>query len=183
MLLAKKNVLIKVAVVGPESTGKSDLCKALAKLYQTAYVPEFARHYLTQKKSPYTLNDILYIHQQQILSETALEQEANTVLFCDTTSIVNKIWLAEKFNTENAEINSDFNAHPYHLYLLCAPDMPWEYDPLRENENDRERLFEIYKNELSIYHKPFEIITGLGNVRLNNAKNILEKYFPELQKE
>jgi nicotinamide riboside kinase len=183
MVFAEKNPLIKIAVVGPESTGKSDLCKALAKMYHTVYVPEFARDYLTQKNAPYTLNDILFIHQQQLLSETALEQEANTVLFCDTTSIVNKIWLAEKFNVENSEIESDFTSHLYHLYLLCAPDMPWEYDPLRENENDRERLFEIYKNTLSTHHKPFEIITGLGNVRLSNAKNILEKYFPELQKE
>jgi NadR type nicotinamide-nucleotide adenylyltransferase len=181
--LTKKNALIKIAVVGPESTGKSNLCKALAKLYQTKFVPEFAREYLTQKNAPYTLHDIIYIHQQQILSETILEKEANTILFCDTTSLVNKIWLAEKFNIKNEVIESDFNDHSYDLYLLCAPDMPWEYDPLRENENDRERLFDIYKKSLTTCNKPFEIITGLDNVRLHNAKNILEKYFPELQKE
>jgi nicotinamide riboside kinase len=181
--LIKKKELIKIAVVGPESTGKSDLCQALAKFYNTTFVPEFARQYLTHKNAPYTLNDIIYIHQQQILSEIKLEREANTVLFCDTTSIVNKIWLAEKFNTESSEITYDFKTHAYHLYLLCAPDMPWEYDPLRENENDRDRLFEIYKNTLSANHKPFEIVKGLGDKRFHNAKNILEKYFPELQKE
>jgi nicotinamide riboside kinase len=181
--LTKKKALIKIAVVGPESTGKSDLCKALAKFYQTSYVPEFARAYLTHKKTPYTLHDILYIHQQQILSETALEQNANVVLFCDTTSIVNKIWLAEKFSTEDTEIESDFNSHDYHLYLLCAPDMPWEYDPLRENEKDRERLFKIYEDTLSSHDKSFEVVTGLGNARLKNAIKILGKYFPVLQKE
>jgi nicotinamide riboside kinase len=35
----------KIAVVGPESTGKSTMSAYLAKHYDTIWVPEFARGY------------------------------------------------------------------------------------------------------------------------------------------
>ncbi len=40
---------IRVALFGPESTGKTTLAKALATHYKTEWVPEFAREYLQQK--------------------------------------------------------------------------------------------------------------------------------------
>ena len=39
-----KNI-IKIAIVGPESTGKSTISKGLAQHYQTLWVPEYARYY------------------------------------------------------------------------------------------------------------------------------------------
>jgi nicotinamide riboside kinase len=36
----------KIVVLGPESTGKSTLCAALAAHYQTIWTPEYARAYL-----------------------------------------------------------------------------------------------------------------------------------------
>ena len=33
-------------------------------------------------------------------------------------------------------------------YFLCKPDIPWEPDPLRENPEDRERLFKLYERGL-----------------------------------
>jgi len=37
--------IIKIAIVGPESTGKSTMSKWLADYYKTIWVPEFAREY------------------------------------------------------------------------------------------------------------------------------------------
>ncbi len=36
----------KIAIIGPESTGKSELCQHLARIYDTEWVPEYARFYL-----------------------------------------------------------------------------------------------------------------------------------------
>ncbi|MBN1337957.1 MAG: ATP-binding protein, partial [Bacteroidales bacterium] len=36
----------KIAVTGPESTGKSDISAKLARHFNTVWVPEYARNYL-----------------------------------------------------------------------------------------------------------------------------------------
>ena len=41
--------IIKIALFGPESTGKTTLAKQLAEYYKTDWVPEFARDYLQEK--------------------------------------------------------------------------------------------------------------------------------------
>lgn len=64
----------KIVVIGPESTGKSTLCKQLAAHYQTLWCPEYARQYLLQHGTQYTYNDLLTIAQGQI----ALEDEYTT---------------------------------------------------------------------------------------------------------
>ena len=51
----------KIVIIGPESTGKSSLCEALARHYQTAWVPEYAREYLTQYGTDYRVEDLLLI--------------------------------------------------------------------------------------------------------------------------
>ena len=40
---------IKVVLFGPESTGKTTLSKALARHYNSVWVPEYAREYLQDK--------------------------------------------------------------------------------------------------------------------------------------
>lgn len=61
----------KVAVIGPESTGKSTLCRQLAAHYQTMWVPEYARDYLQVHGTPYTYENLLEIAKGQV----ALEEE------------------------------------------------------------------------------------------------------------
>jgi nicotinamide riboside kinase len=63
------------------------------------------------------------------------------------------------------------------LYLLCSPEgIAWEADPLRENPNDRERLFEVYEKQLIEYQKDYKILRGGILERFENAKNILLSY-------
>ena len=48
-LRQQKTNIIKIALFGPESTGKTTLAKQLADYYETEWVPEFARDYLQEK--------------------------------------------------------------------------------------------------------------------------------------
>ena len=61
--------LIKVAVIGPESTGKSTLCELLAQHYNTQWCPEFAREFLLTHGTDYTYDDLLYIAKGQLAME------------------------------------------------------------------------------------------------------------------
>ena len=84
----KQSELIKIAVVGPESTGKTTLARALAAHYQTTCVPEYMRFYFEQCviREPFysELEDILPIAQGQIEAENAALDLANQLLVCDT---------------------------------------------------------------------------------------------------
>ena len=45
----------KVVVIGPECTGKSTLTKALSQHFNCPYRQEYAREYIAQLSTPYTL--------------------------------------------------------------------------------------------------------------------------------
>ncbi len=181
-MVTQKVKPFKITLVGPESTGKSSLCLSLTHYYKGVSVAEYARTYLNEIKRAYTKADIIYIHQQQILLENLAEQKTSTVLFSDTSPIVTKVWLAEKYACNDLEIDDDFKLQHYDLFLLCVPDLIWTPDPLRENEKDRPRLFSIYENLLLANHKPFEHISGEGENRLLSAIAAIEKNIPTIKK-
>lgn len=58
--------LIKVAIIGPESTGKSTLSEQLARHYHTEWCPEYAREYLLKHGKKYSYDDLLVIAKEQI---------------------------------------------------------------------------------------------------------------------
>jgi nicotinamide riboside kinase len=62
--------MYKIAVIGPESTGKSALTKALARHYSSPYVDEYARDYVAKLNRPYTFDDLCEIAKVQIEAET-----------------------------------------------------------------------------------------------------------------
>ena len=95
----EKNTIKKIAVIGAESTGKSNLCQSLAINYKTVFVPEYARTYFnTNDINNYSIFDLQIIAQKQIDLENELIKKANTLLFCDTTLLTLKIWGDLEFN-------------------------------------------------------------------------------------
>jgi NadR type nicotinamide-nucleotide adenylyltransferase len=172
-----KTKIYRVAVTGPESTGKSMLAKQLAEHYRTAWVPEYAREYIAGLKREYTQDDILEIAQTQLRNEEAKARKADRLLFCDTELIVTKIWSEVKYKSCHQWILDKIEAHIYDLYLLCNIDLPWEYDPQREHPEMREELFGMYLHELESRKFPFTIISGLNEDRLKNAITIVDKDF------
>jgi len=166
----------KIAITGPESTGKSELCSQLAVHYSTVWVPEYARDYLNKIDRPYTYDDILEIARGQIKNEDYWGRKANEYLFCDTELIVAKIWCEVKYHQCHPWILEMIGKNHYDLYLLCNIDLPWEYDPQREHPGLRQCLFDLYYKELSERNLPFFIISGKGKDRMINAISIIDKY-------
>ena len=62
----KNNSVIRVALIGPESTSKSTLSELLAKHYKTVWVKEYAREYLSNIKRKYTIDDVVEIAKEQL---------------------------------------------------------------------------------------------------------------------
>ena len=99
-------------------------------------------------------------------------------MIADTETIVCKIWVEYVFKHSNETIDNILKQQNFDLYLLCDIDLPWVYDPLRENPSleERKELFDIYKNTLTKMNVPFEIVNGDDEERVNNAINIINKY-------
>ena len=171
--------IIKVAVTGPESTGKSLLAQQLADHYQTVWVPEFARVYLLQLGRPYDYGDILSIAKGQKQSEEAMLPLANNLLFADTELLVTKIWCDVKFGKCHPWIREQVRHQDYDLYLLTDIDLPWEYDPLREDKDTRKFLFDRYQKELQSLGVNYQIVSGTGPDRLKNAVTYIERELNE----
>jgi NadR type nicotinamide-nucleotide adenylyltransferase len=160
----------KIAITGPESTAKSSLAEYLANYYQVPFVPEFAREFMQSKPSGYlcSFDDISFIAKEQMRIEDELSAK-NELIFCDTDILVCKVWQEYVFGYCDPFIQNAFLNRTYHLHLLCSVDIPWEFDPLRSNPDDREELFNLYKKELETASKAFEVINGLNDERFNNA--------------
>ncbi len=166
--------IVKIAVTGPESTGKSTLAEQLAGKYKTIWVPEFARDYLTRQNGTYSEYDLLNIATGQLEAEKKSMEIANGLLFCDTELLVIKIWSLVKYGRCHPFILQQIDKQSYAHYLLCDIDIPWTDDPLREHPDFREELFQMYESELISYGFPYTIIQGNSEERILKAAQIID---------
>lgn len=146
--------MIVVRVTGPESSGKSTLARALAWCLDGIYVAEQARAYLHQRGGAYTLADLPLIWEAQRRAEDAARELRPNYVICDTGPEVVQIWAEVKYGRCPDTIQRATDARHYDLTFLCAPDLPWTDDPLREapSLSARTKLHERYRKLLPSYH-------------------------------
>jgi nicotinamide riboside kinase len=157
--------MLKIIVTGPESSGKTTLCKELSKHFKIPFTKEFAREYLTNLDKDYTQNDLSAIAKAQLASEHNFQ-------LLDTDLITIKIWSEYKYGNcekwildqiENQRLENRF-------YILCSPDIPWKNDSLREHPNNRNSLFKLYKKELEDLEYNYLIVKGENRVEASILK-------------
>lgn len=175
----------KVAVIGPESTGKSTLCEQLAQHYDTVWCPEYARDYLLTYGMKYTYDDLLTIAKGQVaLEDAAISSSKSTLaghssplaahrslLFIDTDMYVMKVWCEFVFGKCHQYILDQIAERKYDLYFLCNVDMPWTFDPLREYPDlqVRQQLYHIYRIIMMNQPVPWVEISGDSKERFEKA--------------
>lgn len=160
---------IKIAITGPESSGKTSLSTALATRLGAPLVPEYARLYLERFGPTYTTEDVLHIAHGQAALELAAAARAEQTVVVDTSIEVIYIWWGYRFGAPPPWLERLLRRHLADYYLLCRPDLPWHPDPLRENPHDREVLFERYCRLLKQLARPYGIVHGTGQARLHHA--------------
>lgn len=171
--------MFKIAIVGPESSGKTALCRALANHFQEPWVEEFAREYLVERDGKYEQVDLWEIAKGQLELEKQASSHATNFLFCDTTLLVIQIWAEYKYGHCQSDILNLYKPDDYELHLLLEPDLDYKDDPLRENPGieERQQLFEIYSQKLKNSGANFALVKGQGEERLKNALKILDSQF------
>ena len=150
----------KIAIIGPECSGKSTLTQELANHFSEPFLPEYGRIYLEIFGPSYQYEDLEKISKKMVELEAKQIKNASNYLFCDTDLIMMKVWYEYKYDKVGDYLQQALKDNPYDFYLICRPDIPWKADPLRENPHIREELFESYLSEVKKLGKPFLIIDG-----------------------
>jgi len=171
-------ILKKVAIIGPECTGKTTISEQLANYFKTIWIPEFAREYIQNLNRAYNYEDVEFIGRKQIEQLNATYDLTNKFIFFDTDLIITKVWFQVVYNKIPNWIDDAIMASNIDLYLLCNIDLPWITDKVRENGGEmREKLFLMYKNEIEAFKIPYFIVKGEEKLRTENAINFIENYF------
>jgi nicotinamide riboside kinase len=175
--------MIRIAITGPECCGKSTLCNWLSeRIFDARVVKEYAREYLQKKGNNYAYSqeDVLLIARKTSELLTKAFKSNCDALIVDTDFYVLDIWWRERYGESNEEISLMKETYDFDLYLVCQPDLPWEADPLRENEEDRDRLFALYMEDLFNDGKTVEVVKGTGELRMQEVFDKILRRFPNL---
>ena len=161
----------RILILGPESTGKSTLAEKLAKHFAEPWVPEVAREYLEKLDRPYAYDDLLQIGKQQMQLEDERAGGAKNYLFCDTDLRVIQVWSQHRYGKVDPWVLEELARRTYDLILLCAPDLPWQADPLREHPEleMRQQFFEIYQQLSQASGIPWILVSGDTAERLSTG--------------
>jgi NadR type nicotinamide-nucleotide adenylyltransferase len=167
-----------IVVTGPESTGKTTLTESLALKLNATWIPEYARSYVEKLRRPYHYQDLENIARYQVQQEKKYARNVNSgILLMDTWLIVTKVWFEVVYGNSPPWIGEYLAASEIDLFLVCSPDIPWVPDPVRENGGEmRKILFDRYCKEIDSYGFSYEIVEGIGDVRVRNALRLLQSH-------
>lgn len=160
----------RIALIGPESVGKSMLAHQLSKRFCIHVVDEYARMYVADLGHAYDYSDVekIALHQCE---EYELYQNA----LYDTDMVITKVWFDVVYGKHPEWLDRWMSEHKMDFYLLLKPDIEWKADPTRENGDRREWLYGLYKKEVEALGVRYCEIEGQGEARLNNAIDKLKE--------
>ncbi len=164
----------KIVITGPECSGKTFLARALAQSCPGVYVPEYARSYVSLLSGEYQRSDLLAIALGQAALEDAAMGLGRYPVICDTGFLVLRIWSMSKYGAVDEILERMFVDRSCDLYVLCAPDLVWRQDGLRENPTDRWSLFYLYHKLLLDSSAAYLVVRGSLKQRLHTVMEHME---------
>lgn len=171
----------RICILGAESTGTTTLARALAERLDTVWVPEYGRDYTIRNKrrlerEGWKTDDFIRIAKRQNELEDQAARRANKVLICDTDSFATSIWHERYMGGRSWQVEMEAAGRKYDLYLLTDVNIPLEQDGTRDgDEHVREWMHQRFMDKLRFWGKPFVIISGTPEERLEQAAGILER--------
>jgi NadR type nicotinamide-nucleotide adenylyltransferase len=164
----------RIAILGAESSGKSTLSEALARRYDTIWVPEYLREFVdTHARVPYE-EDQFGIARTQRAREDAAAEQADRFLFCDTTPLMTALYSRVYWGRVDGRLAALDARHDYALTLVTAPDTPWEPDGLqRESEEARQRVHQMLVETLAARGIAYVLLEGDLPHRMRQVEALL----------
>lgn len=173
------NEVARVVFVGAESTGKSTLSEYLARAYDTVSVPEIGRFIWEEKGGKLNADDYVEIAVKHRAAEDAALAHARRWLFVDTNALTTLL-LGVEFHqvgdvppAELLRCADDCKARYAHTFV-CADDIPYEEQDVRENEAWRGRIQQLVLKDLDARGISYTIVRGSVEERAAQVRGVLD---------
>jgi hypothetical protein len=170
--MEKANSLTRIALLGAESTGKTQLSLALAQALrargQTVHlVSEYLRTWCDAQGRTPKPHEQAQIAQQQ--ADSVLQHTSGTVI-ADTTPMMTAVYSHKLFNDESLYAMAAAHQRLFDTTLVTGLDLPWVADGLqRDGPQVREPVDAMLRAALQNAGVAYKVIYGQGDERLNNA--------------
>jgi NadR type nicotinamide-nucleotide adenylyltransferase len=179
--------LLRICVVGAESSGTTTLSRLLAEYYKTVWVPEYGRLYTERWKEGgintfvyhWRTEEFVHIAKQQQKDEDHLAREANRVLICDTDALATCIWHQRYVGTWSPEVEAIANRRKYDLYIVTDCDIPFQHDGVRDGQHIRPWMTQRFTEELTKRASRWMLVKGNREDRLARATQEIDKLLAE----
>lgn len=165
---------MRVVVTGSECTGKTTLARDLAAAYGVECVPEFVRDFVTKIGGRPQFSDHGPIARGQKALEDEYRARAGALLIHDTDLLSTVVYCRAYFDrcpewVEAAAIDRQAN-----LYLLCAIDVPWTADGLRDRPDRRPEMHALFESVLMEARAEYVVLRGSPEERLAEARRRID---------
>lgn len=168
-----------VVFVGAESTGKSTLADHLAREYDTVSVPEIGRFIWEDKQGRLGPDDYVEIAVKHRQAEDEARLLARRWLFVDTNALTTLL-LGVQFGQVGdpppaalLRCADDCKARYAHTFV-CADDIPYEEQDVRENEAWRGRIQRLVLDDLAARGIPYTVLHGSVDERARQVRAVLD---------
>lgn len=174
---AGMGVVEMVVFVGAESTGKSTLAEHLAREFGTVFVPEIGRTVWEEKKGKLTVDDYVDIAVQHRQAEALALAHARRYLFVDTSALTTLLLGYQFGHIQQAPAEllayADDCRQRYVHHFVCADDIPFEQDGVRENEDWRTRIQQLVLEDLQARGIAYTVVRGTVEERAEQVRRVL----------
>jgi len=166
--------VVRVAILGAESSGKSTLAEHLAAHYGTVWVPEYLREFVDNHARVPFESDQYPIACAQLERENEAAARARRFLFCDTTPLMTALYSRQYWGRVDPQLARLDSRHDYAWTFVTAPDSPWEPDGLqRESEEVRQQVHRMLVETLASRAIPYVLLAGGLAQRMAQVEGLL----------
>lgn len=159
----------RVVVIGPECTGKTTLARELAVHFAAAWSPEYARVHAEAKGALLTAEDVEPIARGQMALEDEAAARRGALTIHDTDLVSTVVYAGFYYGDCPDWIVAASEARAADLYLLTAPETPWEQDGVRDRPEVRGALYVRFREELERRNVAVVEIAGTWEERRRQA--------------
>lgn len=174
----RKHFVKKIAIVGPESTGKSTLTRKLSSYFNTNFLPEYGR-FVSEQKPELEIDDFHKISMGRQQLENWLVESSNKLIICDTEDITtytySKMYCPNDYKKYEDYFVDKIDSHDYDLYILLSPDCDAIQDDTRRFLHNREGHFNDIKSNLDRFCKIYFTIGGNWKSRYEDSKRLIKE--------
>jgi len=169
----------RILILGGESSGKTTIVQRASKKFDIVPVFEYGRELWEQTDGKLVFKNMRQIaevqRQQEYIAAQRAYDTSKDFVICDTCSVTTSVYSEVIFGRVDRFLRS-YNFQDMHRYahiFICVPDIPFDQDGTRRDENFRQSVHNYYCDVLQDFGLEYTILTGTIEERLKQMKEVI----------